>query len=104
MIKCYIIANTKYHSHETSCIHMLCLREYTQLLVNCFSLALERLISLDKGKTIEEFFSAASVDIAPHVHFLIIFTAINEPPRGNTNNVVFEQVGYKSGCTVTEKT
>ena len=29
-------------------------------------------------------------------------TYINEPPRGKTNNVVSEQVRYKSGCTVIE--
>ena len=26
-----------------------------------------------------------------------------EPPRGKTNNVVFEQVGHKPGCTSTEE-
>ena len=32
----------------------------------------------------------------------IVATTINEPPRGKTSNVVFEQVRHKSGCTVTE--
>ena len=30
-------------------------------------------------------------------------TKILEPPRGKTNNVVFEQVRHKPACTVTEK-
>ena len=30
-------------------------------------------------------------------------TAINEPPRGKTNNVVSEQVRHKPACTSTEK-
>ena len=30
------------------------------------------------------------------------FLAIFEPSYGKTNNVVFEQVWHKSGCTVTE--
>ena len=45
-----------------------------------------------------------------HVYFGKYFRAdsleaveIYEPPRGKTNNVVFEQVRHKPTCTVTEK-
>ena len=38
--------------------------------------------------------------MADHVY---IFILINEPPRGKTNNVVFEQVRHKPACTSTEK-
>ena len=32
----------------------------------------------------------------------LVVSASYEPPRGKTNNVVFEQVRHKLGCTVTE--
>ena len=38
--------------------------------------------------------------LTPSGHFR--FLAINESPRGKTNNVVSEQVQHKSGCTVKE--
>ena len=38
-----------------------------------------------------------------HLVFYDIQTFVKDAPRGNTNNVVFEQVRHKSGCTSTDK-
>ena len=41
--------------------------------------------------------------VQPYQYRYTLEKSTYEPPRGKTNNVVFEQVRHKLTCTVTEK-
>ena len=57
--------------------------------------------STDKLKTDQNYLQLHHIKGAVYTEFFIYLLTF-EPPGGKTNNVVFEQVQHKLGCTSTE--